>query len=68
MLNWDTRNSSTTFIFILKLKEVDLHVRHETFNGKITCVEPESVFSRVRSTSKNLNVFITRDENFYGIH
>ena len=23
-----------------------------------------SVFSRVRSTSENLNVFVTRDENF----
>ena len=27
-----------------------------------------SVFSRVRRTTVNLNVFITRDENFYGIH
>ena len=26
------------------------------------------VCSRVRSTSENLNVFITRDENIYGIH
>ena len=26
------------------------------------------VFSRVQRTSENLNVFITRDENFYGIH
>ena len=26
-----------------------------------------SVFSRVRSTSENLNVFIIGDENFYGI-
>ena len=27
-----------------------------------------SVFSQVRSTSENLNFFITRDDNFYGIH
>ena len=27
-----------------------------------------SVFSRVRSTSENLNVFITRAENIYGFH
>ena len=27
-----------------------------------------SIFSGVRRTSENLNVFITRDENFYGIH
>ena len=25
-------------------------------------------FSRAQRTSENLNVFITRDENFYGIH
>ena len=27
-----------------------------------------SVFSGVRSTSENLNVIITGDENIYGIH
>ena len=27
-----------------------------------------SVFLRVGSTSKNLNIFITPDENVYGIH
>ena len=27
-----------------------------------------SVFSREQSTSENLNVFITRDENIYGIY
>ena len=38
-----------------------------TIDISIECNE-KSVFSRVRSTSENLNVFITRDENFYGIH
>ena len=27
-----------------------------------------SVFSRVRSTSEDVNVFITRNERFYGLH
>ena len=27
-----------------------------------------SVFSRVQSKSENFNVFIARDEHFYGIH
>ena len=28
----------------------------------------KSVFSRVRSTSENLNVFLTEDENIYSIY
>ena len=38
-----------------------------TINIVIECNET-SVFSRLRSTSENLNVFITREENCYGIH
>ena len=32
----------------------------------IECIKNTAVFSRVRSTSENFNVFIIRDENMYG--
>ena len=39
-----------------------------TYLRWISSVMKTSVFSRVRSTRENLNVFITRNENIYGIH
>ena len=38
-----------------------------TINVVIECNENIRI-SRVLRTRENLNVFITRDENFYGIH